>query len=70
MSFVLSEIVPWGRSYDEYLSMFSLAPQDLQRSNLGVFSAEYRTTIQRTAYEFQEGGNEMLIIFSPAAAAR
>lgn len=37
---------------------------------LYVFSAEYRTTIQRTAYEFQEGGNEMLIIFSPAAAAR
>ena len=35
MPFTLSEIVPWGRSYDEYLSMFSLSPEDLQRNILG-----------------------------------
>jgi hypothetical protein len=35
MTFTLSEIVPWGRSYDEYLSMFSLSPEDLQGNILG-----------------------------------
>jgi hypothetical protein len=35
MSFTLSEVVPWGRSYDEYVSMFSLSPSDLKRKILG-----------------------------------
>ncbi|MCI5223004.1 MAG: class I SAM-dependent methyltransferase [Candidatus Electrothrix sp. AR4] len=35
MSFTLSEIVPWGRSYDEYLAMFSLSPEDLRRKIVG-----------------------------------
>jgi hypothetical protein len=35
MSFTLSEIVPWGRSYDEYISMFSLSPADLKQKILG-----------------------------------
>jgi hypothetical protein len=25
----LNEVVPWGRSYEEYVKMFNLAPQDL-----------------------------------------
>jgi len=35
MSFTLSRVVPWGRSYDEYISMFSLSISDLQNSILG-----------------------------------
>jgi hypothetical protein len=35
MSFTLSEVVPWGRSYDEYISMFSLFQADLKQKILG-----------------------------------
>lgn len=35
MSFTLFEVVPWGRSYDEYVSMFSLSSQDLRRNIVG-----------------------------------
>jgi len=35
MSFTLSEVVPWGRSYDEYILMFSLATADLKENILG-----------------------------------
>ena len=35
MAFELNQIVPWGRSYDEYVAMFSLSPQDLEKSLLG-----------------------------------
>lgn len=35
MSFTLSTVVPWGRSYDEYISMFSLSPSELKESILG-----------------------------------
>jgi hypothetical protein len=31
----LSEIVPWGRSYNEYIRMFNLTEADLQRRILG-----------------------------------
>jgi hypothetical protein len=35
MSFTLDKVVPWGRSFDEYVAMFSLTPADLTRSILG-----------------------------------
>ena len=35
MPFSLSEVVPWGRSYDEYVSMFSLSSHDLRQNILG-----------------------------------
>jgi hypothetical protein len=35
MSFTLSDVVPWGRSYDEYISMFALRPSDLKKQILG-----------------------------------
>jgi hypothetical protein len=35
MSFTLSEVVPWGRSFDEYVAMFALSPADLRRRILG-----------------------------------
>lgn len=35
MAFTLDRIVPWGRSFDEYVTMFSLSPDDLTLSILG-----------------------------------
>lgn len=35
MSFALDQIVHWGRSYEEYVSMFSLSKDDLSRYFLG-----------------------------------
>jgi hypothetical protein len=35
MVFTLNDIVPWGRSYDEYVRMFALEEADLQRRIIG-----------------------------------
>jgi hypothetical protein len=35
VTFRLRDVVPWGRSYDEYLSMFALTERDLDRRILG-----------------------------------
>ncbi|TWJ33366.1 class I SAM-dependent methyltransferase [Geobacter argillaceus] len=35
MSFNLEKVVPWGRSFDEYVAMFALNRDDLRKSILG-----------------------------------
>lgn len=35
MGFALENVVPWGRSYDEYVAMFSLSESDLNGRILG-----------------------------------
>lgn len=35
MSFTLEQVVPWGRSFEEYVSMFSLSADDLAKKILG-----------------------------------
>ena len=35
MSFALEKVVPWGRSYDEYVAMFGLTEADLKYRILG-----------------------------------
>jgi hypothetical protein len=35
MPFLLDEVIPWGRGFDEYVAMFSLTFQDLRRRTLG-----------------------------------
>ncbi len=35
MGFTLEQVVPWGRSYEEYASMFSLSEIDVQKRILG-----------------------------------
>jgi hypothetical protein len=35
MPFTLDRVVPWGRSFDEYVDIFSLSPDDLALSILG-----------------------------------
>ncbi|WP_428354489.1 SAM-dependent methyltransferase [Methyloprofundus sp.] len=36
MGFNLQQVVPWGRSFEEYCAMFTLDEQDLQKSIVGV----------------------------------
>ncbi len=36
MGFHYKDIVPWGRSFDEYLDMFNLSEDDLARAIVGV----------------------------------
>ncbi len=36
MDFHYKDIVPWGRSFDEYLDMFNLSEDDLARDIVGV----------------------------------
>ena len=35
MTFTLSEVVPWGRSFDEYRAMFAQSDEDLATRILG-----------------------------------
>jgi len=35
MTFTLNDVVPWGRSYDEYVRMFALTDADLRLRTLG-----------------------------------
>ena len=35
MSFTLDQVVPWGRSFEEYVAMFALTPDDLSRRIVG-----------------------------------
>lgn len=35
MGFTLESVVPWGRSFDEYVAMFALSETDLQKRILG-----------------------------------
>jgi hypothetical protein len=35
MAFTLEQVVPWGRSFDEYVAMFALSTSDLQKRILG-----------------------------------
>ncbi len=63
MAMQLEKVVPFGRSLDEYIRMFNLTPDDLQKSILGIadgpasFNAEgtrqgYRITSIDPLYQF------------------
>jgi hypothetical protein len=51
MRYELNRILPWGRSFDEYVRMFNLVDED-----------GFTVSIEHVNYEFQRGGNEMLRI--------
>jgi len=42
MTFTLDKVVPWGRSFDEYVAMFSLSKSDLAGSILGCGDGLHR----------------------------
>jgi hypothetical protein len=49
MSFTLYKIVPWGRSFDEYVAMFALSEEDLEKHILGCGDgpASFNCTLTR-----------------------
>ncbi len=57
MTFTLNKVVPWGRSFDEYVSMFSLTDRDLKKYILGCGDgpASFNATLTRS------GGNVVSI---------
>jgi len=77
MAVHLGQIVPWGRSCNEYCRMFNLAAQDLSGGVLDCgggpasFTAELSALGHRAVsldpigvdYELQRGGNQMLRLF-------
>jgi hypothetical protein len=63
MPFTLDEVVPWGRSFDEYVAMFHLTAEDLEKRILGCGDgpAGFNAVMRKLGnYEFQCGGNQML----------
>jgi hypothetical protein len=50
MSFALDKVVPWGRSFDEYVAMFALMPADFRRRMLGCADgpAAFNAVVNRT----------------------
>lgn len=79
MNFKLGHVMPWGRSFEEYRSMFSLSkhksnkrilscadgPTSFNTTLTELQSEDYDGRIQIVAYEFQKGGNQMLRIRKP-----
>jgi len=45
----LSDIVPWGRSYDEYAAMFALSASDLEKPILGCGDGPASFNVEATA---------------------
>jgi hypothetical protein len=50
MPFTLDTVVPWGRSFDEYVAMFALTPADFRRRILGCGDgpAAFNAVVNRT----------------------
>ena len=51
MGFTLDKVVPWGRSYNEYVSMFALSEADLKLPILGCGDgpAEFNSILTNVA---------------------
>lgn len=52
MAFTLNNVVPWGRSFDEYVSMLALTPGDLRHRILGCGDgpASFNVGMHRTGH--------------------
>jgi hypothetical protein len=46
--FTLDQVVPWGRSFDEYRRMFDLSPTDLERRVLGCADGPASFNVEAT----------------------
>ena len=67
MSFTLKDIVPWGRSFDEYVAMFDLSSDDLKRKILGCGDgpASFNALLTRQGGRKQVLSVDPLYRFSP-----
>jgi hypothetical protein len=52
MGFQLSNVIPWGRSFEDYLEMFALTPEDLECSMLDCAGgpASFNVEMKRLGY--------------------
>lgn len=50
MAFHLDQVVPWGRSFDEYVAMFALKPHELGRRILGCGDGPASFNAELTAH--------------------
>lgn len=66
MPFTLADVVPWGRTFEEYRAMFALTDADLDGRILGcgdgpaAFNAVATPRRVRVPYELQRAGSGML----------
>ena len=57
MAFILEKVVPWGRSYEEYIRMFSLVDADLKKRILGCSDGPASFNAELT----RRGGNVLSV---------
>ena len=65
--FTLDQVVPWGRSFDEYRRMFALSDDDLTGSILGC--GDGLASFNAVSYGLQRGGNQMLLVWPMRCAS-
>jgi len=66
MPFQLTDVVPWGRSFDEYREMFALTPADLARRILGCSDGPAAFNATATSKGTQVVSVDPLYQFTPA----
>jgi hypothetical protein len=62
----LDQVVPFGRSLDEYLKMFELTPEDLQKSILGVGDGPASFNAEGTGLGYSIKSMDPLYVFAAA----
>ena len=67
MAFTLNEIVPWGRSYDEYVRMFALQEAELRLRILGCADGPASFNAEATRRGMQVTSCDPLYAFGAAA---
>lgn len=68
--FTLDQVVPWGRSFDEYCRMFALTSDDLQRRIVGCADGPASFNAEATAAGLSVTSCDPLYRFSAAEIAR
>ena len=69
MTFTLDEVVPWGRSFDEYAAMFALDAHDLSRRILGCADGPASFNAEASAGGTRVVSCDPLYQFTPAEIA-
>jgi hypothetical protein len=64
MAMKLDQVVPFGRSLDEYIKMFELTPEDLQKSILGVGDGPASFNAEGTGLGYRIKSVDPLYVFS------
>ena len=65
MSVKLNDIVPWGRTMDEYQRMFGLSASGMAGGILGCGDgpASFNAEVVKVNYQLQRNGDKMLRVY-------